>query len=117
MAYCPELPFGILSFSSYVDIKTMNVISYDVEMNEYELLGVKSEKLINALKYLEIPHFHHTYDCMYLLFPLLCLLAIQETPPFINFLINRYISVSEISSNSILFILSIASQINSGLLK
>ena len=57
IAYCPELPFGILSFSSYVDIEAMNIISSDVEINEYKLLGVKSNKLVNSLKQLDIAHF------------------------------------------------------------
>ena len=57
IAYCPELSFGILSFSSYVDIEAMNIISSDVEINESKLLGVKSNKLANALKQLDIAHF------------------------------------------------------------
>ena len=55
--YCPELPFGISSFSSYVDIRAINIISSDVEKNEYKLLGVKSNKLVNALKQLGMSHF------------------------------------------------------------
>ena len=34
------LPFGILSFSSYVDIEETNFLN--VELNEYNLLGTKS---------------------------------------------------------------------------
>ena len=36
VAYCLELPFGIISFSSYVNIETINIISSDtdVEMNK-----------------------------------------------------------------------------------
>ena len=33
ITYFFELPFGIISFSSYVNIETMNIISSDVEMN------------------------------------------------------------------------------------
>ena len=33
IAYCLELPFGILSFSCYVNIEAMNIISFDVEIN------------------------------------------------------------------------------------
>ena len=44
IAYCLELPFGILSFSSYVGIEAMNIISSGVEIKEYKLLGVKSNK-------------------------------------------------------------------------
>ena len=41
IAFSCELPFGILSFSSYIDIEAVNIISFDVEMNEYKLLGTK----------------------------------------------------------------------------
>ena len=49
---------------------------------------------------------------MYLLFALLCLLAIYEIPPLLPFPINKCISMSEISFNPIPVILSIASQLN-----
>lgn len=42
IAYCRELPFGIVLFSSYIE--TMNIIPCDVEINEYELLDIKSDK-------------------------------------------------------------------------
>lgn len=35
----------------------MNIITSDVEINEYRLLGVKSSKLVNVLKQLGMPHF------------------------------------------------------------
>ena len=57
MTYWPNLTFGILSFSSYVDIDVMNIISSNVEINQYKRLGVKSEKLVHALKQLWIPQF------------------------------------------------------------
>ena len=57
MTYWPNLTFGILSFSSYIDIDVMNIISSNVEINEYKRLGVKSEKLVHALKQLWIPQF------------------------------------------------------------
>ena len=57
IAYYIELPFEILSFSSYVDIEAMDITSSDVEINEYKLLGVKSNELVNALKQSEIVHF------------------------------------------------------------
>ena len=37
MVFCSDLPFGITSFSSYVDIESLNIISSDVDMNEYKL--------------------------------------------------------------------------------
>ena len=43
IAFCPNLLFGILSFSSYVDIESMNIISANVDMNEYKLLATKSK--------------------------------------------------------------------------
>ena len=57
IAFCSNLSFQILSFSSYVDIKTMNIIFSDVDMNEYKLLGTKSEQIVNVLKLLEMPFF------------------------------------------------------------
>ena len=56
IAFCPELPFGILSFSRFVDIEAMNIISFNIEMNESKVLGTKSKKLVNALKQLGMPH-------------------------------------------------------------
>ena len=43
-----------IAFSSYVDIKTMNITSFDVEINKYKLLGLKLNELVNALKQLDI---------------------------------------------------------------
>ena len=50
-AFCSNLPFGILSFSSYVDIKSMNIISSNVRTTGYQFLGTKSD--ISALKILK----------------------------------------------------------------
>ena len=52
IAYCPDLPFGIISFNSFFNIETINIISSDVEVNEYELIGTKLDELVNALKQL-----------------------------------------------------------------
>ena len=57
IAFCSDLTFGILSFSSYVDIETINIIFSDVVMNEYKLLGTKLIELVNALKLLGMPYF------------------------------------------------------------
>ena len=46
-----------LSFSSYVDIESMNIISSDMNMNEYKLLGTKSKEIANALKILKMSLF------------------------------------------------------------
>ena len=40
IVYCPDLPFGILSFCSCVDIEAMIIISSEVEIIEYKLLVV-----------------------------------------------------------------------------
>ena len=50
IAFCSNLPCGILSFSSYVDIKTMDTISSDKETNEYKLLENNLKQIVNALK-------------------------------------------------------------------
>ena len=49
IAYCLDLLFGI-SFYSFVNIETINIIFSNVEVNEYELIGTKSDELVNALK-------------------------------------------------------------------
>ena len=38
MAYCSELPFGILFYSSYIDLEKTKIVSSIVEKNEYRLL-------------------------------------------------------------------------------
>ena len=48
------LPSGIPSLSSYVDIKSKKIISSDVDMNEYKLLGTKSKQIVSALKLLKM---------------------------------------------------------------
>ena len=60
MAFAYDLTFGILSLSSYADIKSMNIISSDVDVNTYKLfriLGIKSKQMIKALRMLETPFF------------------------------------------------------------
>lgn len=57
IAYSLELLFGMLSFSSYVHIEVMKIISSMVEINEYKLLRTTSHMLVNALKQLVIAHF------------------------------------------------------------
>ena len=44
MTYCSKLPFGILSYSSYIDLEKMKVVSSVVKKNECKLLGTKSKK-------------------------------------------------------------------------
>ena len=49
IAFCSDLSFGMLPFSSYADIESMNIISSDVDMNEYKLSGTKSKRIGNTL--------------------------------------------------------------------
>ena len=53
IAFYSNLPFGMLSFSNYVDIESMNTISSDVDMNEYRLLGTKPKQVVDTLKLLK----------------------------------------------------------------
>ena len=46
--FCSELLFAILSFNSYLDIESMNIISSSVEINEYKLLSVRSPDFMYA---------------------------------------------------------------------
>ena len=57
MPVCSDLPFGILSLSSYVNIESMNIIFSYVHMNVYQLLGIGSRQMVNALRLLEKPLF------------------------------------------------------------
>ena len=50
MVYCNELPYGILSYSSYINLEEMIVVYSVVEKNEYNFLGTKSEKNGYCLK-------------------------------------------------------------------
>ena len=48
MAYCGELPFGILSSCRYIDLEKMKIVSCKMEKDEYRLLGTKSKKKKNG---------------------------------------------------------------------
>ena len=52
MAYCSELPFEILSYSSYIGLEKKEIVFSVVEKYDYKLLGAKSKKkkMVNALK-------------------------------------------------------------------
>ena len=39
----------------------MNIISSDIKVNEYDLIGTKSDELVIALKQLRLPHFFWVY--------------------------------------------------------
>ena len=45
ITYCFELPFGILTFDSYVDIEKMYIISSNVKIIEYKLLCINTLSL------------------------------------------------------------------------
>ena len=40
-AYCSKLPFGILSYSNYIDFEKMKIVSSILEKNKYKLLGTR----------------------------------------------------------------------------
>ena len=56
-AFWSELPHGIKSLSRYVNIETINIISFDMETNENKLLVNKSNELFPTLKQLTLPYF------------------------------------------------------------
>ena len=63
ISYClKELPLGILSFSSYVDIKAINIISSHVTIYEYKLLNVKS-KIYDTFLLTKLKHSPSTKKC------------------------------------------------------
>ena len=47
MAYCGELPFGILSYCRYIDLEKMKILSCKIEKDEYRLLGTKINRIRN----------------------------------------------------------------------
>ena len=53
IVFYSNLLFGMLSFSNYVDIESMNTISSDVDMNEYRLLGTKPKQVVDTFKLLK----------------------------------------------------------------
>ena len=53
IAFYSNLLFGMLSFSNYVDIESMNTISSDVDMNEYRLLGTRPKQVVDTFKLLK----------------------------------------------------------------
>ena len=57
IAYCDELPFRILSYSSYIYLNSKRVIFFVVTKNEHKLLGTKSVKLVEVLRKLKMPLF------------------------------------------------------------
>ena len=57
IAYCDVLPFGILSYSSYIDINTVEIIYSVAEENKYKILGTKSVKMAKAFRKLKIHLF------------------------------------------------------------
>ena len=54
IAFYSELPIGILSFNSYLDIRSMNIISSIVENNEHKFLIIRSLNFMYAFLKLEI---------------------------------------------------------------
>ena len=57
MAYCGELPFGILPYCRYIELDKMKIVSCKTEKDEYRLLGTISKKMVIALRLLKMPLF------------------------------------------------------------
>ena len=57
IAYNDILPFGILSKSSYIDLRKMKIISSVTFDDEYKILKTKSRMMVKLLKALKMPLF------------------------------------------------------------
>ena len=57
IAYNDTLPFGILSKSSYIDLRKMNIISSVKFDDEYKILKTKSRMMVKSLKALKMSLF------------------------------------------------------------
>ena len=57
IAYNDILPFGILSKSSYINLRKMNVISSATFDDKYKILKTKSRMMAKSLKALKVPLF------------------------------------------------------------
>ena len=57
IAYSDNLPFGILSNSSYIDLKKMKIISSVTFSDEYKILKTESRIIANSLRTLKMPLF------------------------------------------------------------
>ena len=55
IAYNDILPFGILSKSSYIDLRKLNIISSVTFDDEYKILKTKSRMMVKSLKALKMP--------------------------------------------------------------
>ena len=57
IAYSEYSTFGILSHSSYIDLKKMKVVSSVTFFDEYKILKTKSKTMTNSLRRLKMPLF------------------------------------------------------------
>ena len=57
IVYCPELPFGILSLCSYLDIKTMSIIYFDTEININKRIASITKESSVIPREILLPHF------------------------------------------------------------
>ena len=57
IAFRPNLYFGILSLSSYVDIASTSITSSNIDINKYKLLRTKSKLIVSSLKILGMSIF------------------------------------------------------------
>ena len=57
IAYSDNLTFGILSKSSYIDLKKMKIVSSVIFDDEYKILKTESRIMVKSLRTLKIPLF------------------------------------------------------------
>ena len=57
IAYNDYLPFGILSNSSYIDVRKMKIVSSVTFDDEYKILKTESRIMVNSLRTLKMPLF------------------------------------------------------------
>ena len=57
IAYHDNLPFGILSKSSYIDLKKMKIVSSVIFDDEYKILKTESRIMVKSLRTLKMPLF------------------------------------------------------------
>ena len=57
IAYSDNLPFGILSKSSYIDLKKMKIVSSVTFDDEYKILKTESRIMVKSLTTLKMPLF------------------------------------------------------------
>ena len=57
IAYSDNLPFGMLSKSSYIDFNKMKIVSSVIFDDEYKILKTESRIMVKSLRTLKMPLF------------------------------------------------------------